>query len=436
MSGLVFVVDDDADHRVAAADLIEAAGYEVAAFPGAAAALAALDTADPGVIVTDLRMPAMDGMDLIAALDEGGGDHAVIVITGHGDVPQAVQAIRAGAEDFLEKPYNADHLLLVIRRALRARETRAELRRLKARLPGQEIFGDSPAMAGLRAKVTALAGLDVNVLVTGETGTGKELVARKLHAAGPRGQGRFVALNCAAVPESLFEIEMFGHAAGAFPGAVADRPGKLELADGGTLLLDEIDTMPPAIQAKMLRVLEERAVTRLGEHRLRALDIRVVSTSKVNLKAMAFDGGFRADLYYRLAGAEIATPSLRDMPGDIALMFAHFASEAARRHARMLPEIPIGLRARLSRRSWPGNARELRAAAERLVLGLDPGDPDQPPADTRAAETLPERVAAFEAREIHAALERCHGSTERAADLLGLPRRTLNDKIKRFGLKV
>ncbi|MCY1128005.1 sigma-54 dependent transcriptional regulator [Frigidibacter sp. RF13] len=434
MTALVFVVDDDADHRAAASDLIEAAGHEVCAFPDAAAALAALDRSDPGVIVTDLRMPGMDGMGFIAALAARGGDHPVVVITGHGDVPQAVQAIRAGAEDFLEKPYSADHLLLVIARALRARETRDELRRLRSRLPEEEIVGDSRAMAGLRAQVAALAGLDVNVLVTGETGTGKELVARALHAGGPRGAKGFVALNCAAVPESLFEIEMFGAAAGAFPGAMVDKPGKLELADGGTLLLDEIDSMPQPIQAKMLRVLEDRTITRLGEHRPRPLDIRVVSTSKVELKAMAFDGRFRADLYYRLAGAEIATAPLREMSGDIALLFAHFASEAARRYGRALPEIPISLRARLVRQSWPGNARELRAAAERFVLGLDPGGEGAPATSEGSGASLPERMAAFEAREIHAALVKCRGNTERAATLLGLPRRTLNDKIKRLGL--
>lgn len=436
MTDLVFVVDDDEDHRLAAADLIEAAGYRVMAFAGAAAALAALAEADPAVVITDLRMPGMDGLDLVSALKDHGGDHPVIVITGHGDVPQAVRAIRIGAEDFLEKPYNADHLLLVIGRVVAARATRAELRRVKSRLACEEIVGDSPAIADLRAKVAALGLLDVNVVVTGETGTGKELVARSLHAGGPRGKHGFVALNCAALPESLFEIEMFGCVGGAFPGATVDKPGKLELASGGTLLLDEVDMMPPAVQAKMLRVLEENAVERLGENRLRPLDLRVIATSKVNLKSMVFSGGFRADLYYRLAGAEIETLPLRDVPGDIPLLFAAFASEAARRHGRALPEITIGLRARLLRRSWPGNARELRAVAERFVLGLGIGDAAETGAEVKVAETLPERVAAFEAREIHAALAQCRGHTDRAADLLGLPRRTLNDKIKRLGIKL
>ena len=215
--GLVFVVDDDADHLDAASDLIEAGGYAVRSFASAAEALAGLESSDPDAVVTDLRMPGMDGFGLIAALRERGGDHPVIVLTGHGDVAQAVRAIRDGAEDFLEKPYDAGHLPPVIARTVKARATRVELSRLKARPAAEAILGDSPAMSELRARVAALAALDVDVVVTGETGTGKELIARALHAGGPRGGHAFVALNCAALPEALFEIEMFGHAAGAFP---------------------------------------------------------------------------------------------------------------------------------------------------------------------------------------------------------------------------
>lgn len=431
MTGPVFVVDDDADHLAAASDLIDAGGHAVKGFSNAADALAALDTDDPGVILTDLRMPGMDGFDFIAALKEHGGDHPVIVMTGHGDVAQAVRAIREGAEDFLEKPYEAGHLLHVLGRTLKARATRAELARLRAGME-PEILGDSPGIAALRARIAALAPLDVDVVVTGPTGSGKELVARALHAASPRHEARYVALNCAALPEALFEAEVFGHAAGAFPGAAAGRPGKLELASGGTLVLDEIEAMPLALQAKLLRALQERQVERLGENRLRPLDLRVVAIAKADLKAMVYAGTFRPDLFYRLAGAQIATLPLNDMAADIPLLFAHFATSAAARHGRPVPEITFATRRALSRRAWPGNVRELKAAAERFALGIDAVDADAP--RTVTGDTLADRLVDFEAREIRAALESCRGNTERAAELLGLPRRTLSDKMKRLGI--
>ncbi|MDI3336068.1 sigma-54 dependent transcriptional regulator [Defluviimonas aestuarii] len=433
MSALVFVVDDDADHLAAASDLIETGGHRVRAFGSAAAALDALDE-DPGVIVTDLRMPGMDGFGLIVALKDRGGDHPVIVMTGHGDITQAVRAIRDGAEDFLEKPYDAGHLLLVIERTLKARATRDELHRLRSAMAPQAILGDSPAMTDLRQRIAALAPLDVDVVVTGETGTGKELVARALHAQSHRAAGAYVALNCAALPEALFEMEIFGHGSGAFPGATADRPGKLELASGGTLVLDEVEAMPLPVQAKLLRALQERSVERLGENRLRPLDLRVVAISKADLKALSYEGTFRPDLYYRLAGTEIATTPLSGMAGDIPLLFAHFANFAAARTSRTLPEITFAIRRALARRAWPGNVRELKAAAERFALGIDTETGDSPRAVT--GETLSDRLADFEAREIQAALDSCRGNTERAAQLLGLPRRTLNDKMKRLGIAV
>ena len=432
MKGLVFVVDDDADHLAAASDLIEAGGHDVMSFAGAAAALAALDTANPGVILTDLRMPGIDGFGLIAALKARGGDHPVIVMTGHGDAAQAVRAIRDGAEDFLEKPYDAGHLLLVIDRTLKARATRSELARLQSRLAPDAILGESPAIAALRARIAALAPLDVDLVVTGETGTGKELVARAVHAESARAAGSYVALNCAALPEALFEAEVFGHAAGAFPGAATDKPGKLELASGGTLVLDEVEAMPLALQAKLLRALQERAVERLGENRLRPLDLRVIAISKADLKAMSYEGTFRPDLFYRLAGAEIATTPLSGMASDIPLLFAHFVARAAARHGREAPPVTFATRGALSRRAWPGNVRELKAAAERFALGIDRDGPEAARAITGA--TLADRLLDFEAREIRAALDRCRGNTERAAQLLGLPRRTLNDKMKRHGI--
>lgn len=436
MTARVFVVDDDADHLAAVCDLMGAAGHAVQGFCAASDALSALQEAAPDLILTDLRMPGMDGMGLLVALRARDHDLPVIMLTGHGDVVHAVQAIRAGAEDFLEKPYDAAHLLMVVARALAARATRAEVGRLQAVLAeGAQatLLGQSRAIGALRDRIAALAPLDVDVVITGETGTGKELAARALHAASPRAPGPYVAINCAALPEMMFETLMFGHAEGAFPGAGPARAGKIEAAMGGTLMLDEVEAMPLPLQAKLLRVLQERQVERLGDHDLRPVDLRVIATSKTDLRLASAEGRFRADLFYRLAGAELSTPPLRDTGADIALIFAHYAQLAARRYGRPDPDLPYGLARQLARRPWPGNMRELKAAAEAHALGLL----DMPRPDTPALPDAPlaDRVAAFEAREIAAVLDRHRGNTIRAAETLGLPRRTLNDKMRRYGLK-
>ncbi|PJE35115.1 sigma-54-dependent Fis family transcriptional regulator [Pseudooceanicola lipolyticus] len=434
MSPLIHVVEDDRDHRLALCDLIEAAGYRAEGFAEGRAALAAATR--PDLVLTDLRMPGMDGQALLQAVRARDPDCPVILISGHGELTQAVQAMRAGAEDFLEKPYDGMHLLTVIERGLRTRATRDELGRLQDRIARRDeggLLGQSAAITALRARIAALAPTDLDIVVTGETGTGKELIARALHRASARAAGPFVAVNCAALPESLFEIEIFGHVAGAFPGA-QDKPGKLEAASGGTLMLDEVEAMPEAIQPKLLRALQERMVERLGENQLRPLDLRIIATSKTDLRPRTLDGSFRADLFYRLAGAEITVEPLRALGEDIVLLFSHYAGLAAARYGREMPVVDYGLKQRLLRRPWPGNVRELKALAERFTLGLDiPEGTDRPLA---APESLADRVAAFEAREIRLALEHCRGNTERAAKALGMARRTLNDKISRYGIRV
>ena len=434
MSPLIHVVEDDRDHRLALCDLIEAAGYRAEGFAEGRAALAVATR--PDLVLTDLRMPGMDGQALLQAVRARDPDCPVILISGHGELTQAVQAMRAGAEDFLEKPYDGMHLLTVIERGLRTRATRDELGRLQDRIARRDeggLLGQSAAITALRARIAALAPTDLDIVVTGETGTGKELIARALHRASARATGPFVAVNCAALPESLFEIEIFGHVAGAFPGA-QDKPGKLEAASGGTLMLDEVEAMPEAIQPKLLRALQERMVERLGENQLRPLDLRIIATSKTDLRPRTLDGSFRADLFYRLAGAEITVEPLRALGEDIVLLFSHYAGLAAARYGREMPVVDYGLKQRLLRRPWPGNVRELKALAERFTLGLDiPEGTDRPLA---APESLADRVAAFEAREIRLALEHCRGNTERAAKALGMARRTLNDKISRYGIRV
>jgi two-component system, NtrC family, C4-dicarboxylate transport response regulator DctD len=428
----LFVVDDDADHLAALCDLIEVGGHSPQGFLQAEDAVAAAALTPPDAILTDLRMPGMDGMGLISAIAALGQDIPIIMLTGHGDVAAAVQAIQAGAEDFLEKPYDARHLLSVLNRCLRAKATRDEVTRLQSQL-GRDtnILGETSGLVALRDQLAALAPLDVDVILTGETGTGKELSARALHSGSPRAAGPYIALNCAALPETLFEVEVFGHATAAFPGAL-DKLGKLEAANGGTLVLDEVEAMPLAVQAKFLRALQERQVERLGENRLRPLDLRVVTTSKTDLRQRITEGRFRADLFYRLAGAELHLPPLRGLGPDIALIFAHYATLAARRYGRSDPNISISLRRDLQRHDWPGNVRELKTAAERLALGLGLSLPQEMP----KGDTLPDRLADYEAREIMAALDRFGQSVERAAQSLGIPRRTLADKIARYGIKI
>lgn len=439
MTARLFVVEDDADHLAALCDLMQAAGHQAMGFASAQAALDALSAGRaPDLMLTDLRMPGLDGMALLRQVKAQPIDLPVILLTGHGDVTHAVQAVRAGAEDFLEKPYDAAHLVAVVARALSARATRAEVGRLQQVLAERAevtILGQSRAIKGLRARIAALAPLELDVVITGETGTGKELAARALHAGSPRAAGPFVAVNCAALPEAMAETLLFGHAAGAFPGATEARPGKLEAAHGGTLLLDEVESMPPAVQAKLLRVLQDRAVERLGEHGLRPVDIRVLATSKTDLRQA--EPGFRPDLYFRLAGADLSTPSLREAAEDIPLIFAHYAQLAARRYGRAEPNLPWPLQQALKKRVWPGNIREVKAMAEAHALGLfDPKAETGADSLSLAAEgTLAERTAAFEAREIAAVLDRHRGNTLRAAETLGLPRRTLNDKMRRYGLK-
>jgi len=431
MTARIHIVDDDSDHLTALCDLVDAAGYRVQGFADAPSALGALHM-QPDLLLSDLRMPGMDGMALLGQIKAQMPGLPVVMLTGHGDVGHAVEAMRAGAEDFLEKPYDSDHLLAVIRRALETHATREELARLQQVLVERadvRILGTSRAMRGFRRRIEALAQVDLDLIITGETGTGKELAARAIHAASARAKGPFVALNCAALPETMAETILFGHAAGTFPHDRDGRPGKIEAAHGGTLMLDEVETMPPAIQAKLLRVFQERMVERIGENMPRPLDIRVITTTKTNLRQVE---GFRADLYFRLTGTELTTPTLREAGEDVPLIFIHYAQLAARRYGRPDPEVPWELRQKLKRRGWPGNVRELKADAEAYALGFFGAKPSENTAPGK--HTLAQRVSDFEAREIASVLEMHRGNTLRAAETLGIPRRTLNDKMRRYGL--
>jgi two-component system, NtrC family, C4-dicarboxylate transport response regulator DctD len=434
---LVAFVDDDADLRAAHGQSLTLAGFEVLPLASAEAALARIDAGFPGVVVSDIRMPGMDGRQLFHRLRALDPDLPVIFITGHGDVAQAVEALQDGAYDFVAKPFAPDRLVASVRRALEKRRLVLDNRRLLAAAGRIEsdltLIGDTPVMERLRATLRHIAEADVDVLVEGETGVGKELVARALHRWSRRRPHPFVAVSCAALPETMIESELFGHETGAFSGAVRRRVGRIESADRGALLLDEIDSMTPAIQGRLLRVLEERLINPLGASEPRAVDIRVIAASSVDLGELAERGLFRPDLFYRLNVVRIRVPPLRERRADIPLLFGHFQAQAAARFRREPPPLSDAVRRHLIEHDWPGNVRELRHFAERLVLGLGESAAAPGPRDARS---LAERVEAFEARIMEDAL-RAHGGDVRATIAeLGLPRKTFYDKIKRRGIDI
>ena len=347
----------------------------------------------------------------------------------------AVEAMRDGAYDFLEKPFSPDTLLSSLRRALDKRRLVLENRRLhqqadsRAKLDAT-LLGMSRALQTLRRQVLDLAALPVNVLIRGETGSGKELIARCLHDFGPRAGKPFVALNCAAIPEQLFEAELFGHESGAFTGAQGKRIGKLEYAHGGTLFLDEIESMPLAQQVKLLRVLQEQKLERLGPNQSIKVDLRVIAATKPDLLEEARAGRFREDLAYRLTVAELRLPPLRERREDIPQLYEHFAQAAAERLGRSVAPLSGAQLSRLLSHDWPGNVRELANAAERQVLGL--GEPEAEVLE--AGQSLAAQQEAFEAQCLRAALTRHKGEIKAVLNELQLPRRTLNEKMQRHGL--
>ncbi|WP_431855979.1 sigma-54-dependent transcriptional regulator [Azospirillum sp.] len=443
--GHVLFVDDEMPMRVSVEQWLRLAGFAVEAFETPEPALARLTPDFPGILVTDVRMPRTDGLTVLDHALERDGDVPVILVTGHGDVAMAVEAMRRGAYDFIEKPFEPERLTEVIRRACEKRRLVLENRGLRRQVSGRGIegrlVGTSRAMQDLRREVLELAATSASVLIHGETGSGKEVVARCLHDFGPRAGGAFVAVNGGAIPESMAESELFGHEPGAFTGAAQRRVGRIEHADGGTLFLDEVESIPAAIQLKLLRALQERSIERLGSNKAVAVDIRIVAASKVDLLAASEAGRFRADLYYRLNVAELHIPPLRDRGEDIPLLFDFFAAEFAALHGREpRPLEPVDVDALLAH-DWPGNVRELRNLAERHVLTLGRGGVAallrrRPVGEADIGRrSLPEQVDAYEKRLIEQALTRCRGDIKAVIDLLGIPRRTLNEKMARHGLE-
>ena len=442
-SPLVLFIDDEMPVRMAVEQWLGLAGMSVATFAEAETALARLSPAFPGIVVTDLRMPRLGGMDVLRRATDLDRDLPVVLVTGHGDVVQAVEAMRQGAYDFIEKPFAPDRLVDTIRRALEKRRLVLENRRLRRHANGAtgveaRLMGTSPAMERLRRDVVDLAGTTINVIIRGETGTGKEVVARCLHDLGPRAGRPFVAVNCGAIPETMFESEFFGHEAGAFTGAAGRRVGKLEHAHGGSVFLDEIESMPQALQVKVLRALQERTIERLGSHQSIPVDLRTIAAAKLDLLDAVRAGSFREDLYYRLAVAEIHIPPLRQRREDIPLLFEFFAAAAARAHGRDPRSPGPDDMARLMAHPWPGNVRELKNAAERFAVGPGglslPGAPAGAEPDIASGPGLAALVGDFERRAIERAFADCQGDVGRVMDMLDLPRRTLNEKMARYGI--
>lgn len=442
-AGQIIFVDDEGHVRRAVQQTLELAGFDVACCDNAADALRRLSPDYPGIVICDIKMPGMDGIGLMRAALAIDRELPVILVTGHGDVATAVAAMHEGAYDFLEKPCPPEQLTEVARRALDKRTLTLENRGLRRQLdeqgaPGPRLIGQAPAMKQLRALIARVADTDADVLVCAETGTGKELVARSLHEQSRRRSGNFVAVNCGAMPEHLIESELFGHESGAFTGARGRRVGKIEHASGGTLFLDEIESMPTAMQVRLLRVLQERSVERLGANEPIALDLRVVAATKVDLRQAADRGEFRDDLYYRLNVVTIDIPPLRERREDIPLLFHHFKLVAGTRYGRDTPALTPEQLSVLMARDWPGNVRELRNAAERYVLLYDQHGYDvdhlMQVANDNGAPTLREQVDSFEKSLIEQALKACKGNISEATHELGMPRKTLHDKIRKHGL--
>lgn len=438
----IIFIDDEEDIRIANQQTLELANFNVQTYSSAKVALETLSEQFMGVIICDICMPDLDGKDFLKQALELDQDLVIILITGHGDISLAVECMRLGAYDFIEKPFAAERLVESAQRALDKRQLILDNRALREELAlqnqlGPRIIGHTASMKSLRKMVSTLAKTDADVLVLGETGTGKELIARSLHEQSDRSQQNFVAVNCGAIPEALIESELFGHEKGAFTNAETQRIGKFEYAEGGTLFLDEIESMPLSAQVRLLRVLQERSIERVGSNETIPLNIRIISASKVDLSDVENRQTFRQDLYYRLNVVTIEIPPLRERREDIPSLFQHFLLIAASRYGKEPPSIPDNANQALMSFNWPGNVRELRNVAERHVLL---GDNCGLQIDNNKGLTLcgpmslSQHTDAFEKAMIEEALIKSGGVLKVAMEILDIPRKTLYDKMQRHGL--
>ena len=453
----LLIVDDDVGHAESLQDALEMDNYECQVVHGGAEALEVLREKAFDVVLTDLVMADVSGLDLLREYRSLHPTTPVLMITGHATIETAVDAMRQGADDYIAKPVNLPELRAKLSRAVdRARllADHEELklqnedlrRQLDERFGLEGILGHSPQMQRVFQIISQVAATHATVLILGESGTGKELVARALHRSSPRVKQNFVAVNCAALSEGLIESELFGHKRGAFTGAVTEKQGRIAYADGGTLFLDEVGDMPPATQAKLLRVLESREVVQVGGHEAKKVDIRLVAATNRDLRSMVAEGSFREDLLFRLQVVTIALPPLRDRVGDLPLLLEYFVRTLAAEHGRPVTGISPEARAVLARHDWPGNVRELRNAVENMVLlaqgeALQVGDlPESVVAaggQVRGTQLdlAGRSLAEMEEALIKANLELMEDNRERTAKVLGIGERTLYRKIKEYGLQ-
>ena len=449
MKRRVLIADDEKNMRWVLSQALEAEGYEIVEAADGREALAAIGEQEPDIMVLDHKMPAPDGMEVLRRVRAKGHRFPIIMLTAHGNVQTAVEAMKAGASEYLTKPFDLDELKLGIDKALRMTELAAEVERLREELDRdwdvEGIVAADPRMLELLETVGKVAPTTATVMLYGESGTGKELVARALHRRSERAGKPFISVSAGALPETLLESELFGYEKGAFTGAMTAKPGRFEMANGGTMFLDEIGDITPAVQVKLLRVLQERTFERLGGTRSIEVDVRIISATNRDLQQLIADGTFREDLYYRLNVVPMTIPPLRKRPGDVPLLVAHFLEKMRAKDRSMSPE---AMRALLEYQ-WPGNVRELENTIERVAI-LSHGDVielDDLPAEIRAGVSvcdagarcfvLPEAGVDLEEIEldlIRQALDRSGGGVPRAAKLLGLTTKTLEARMQKFGL--
>ena len=450
----ILVVDDEAGVRDALRQVLAYEGHDVRVAGSGGEALTIYPEFRPHLVFLDVKMAGLDGLDTLSRIRLLDSGATVVMISGHGTISTAVEATQRGAFDFLEKPLDSDRLLVTVRNALTQTTLANENQRFKrAAEELHAMVGTSPALKGVRALIDKVGPTAARVLITGENGSGKELVARAIHAASPRKQGPFIEVNCAAIPSELIESELFGHMKGSFTGAFADRPGKFELADGGTLFLDEIGDLSLAAQAKMLRALQEGEITRVGGAKSMRVDVRVLAATNKDLEAEIAMGRFREDLLYRLNVVPIPVPPLRERAGDVPELVAHFARAIAEAAGIPIRTFEPAAVERLQRRPWPGNVRELRNAVERLMIlapgkSVTPADVDRilsgggdPPAPGVVNPDDPFTAPTFEAFKLEAErvflaarLRQHDWNVSETARALDMPRSNLYKKIERYGL--
>jgi nitrogen regulation protein NR(I) len=447
----ILIVDDEPSIRKVLGAHLRRDGYDVTVAASGVEAIETLQEEGADLVITDLRMPGMDGLELLRWVKQSYPGLPVIMLTAHGTVDSAVEALKRGAQDYLTKPFDQDELRLVILKAL-AQEEKSRRSLKSDEAPRDAIVGDTPTMRAVFALVDKVASSPSTVLITGESGTGKELVARAIHHASARREAPFVTLNCGAIPENLFESELFGHERGAFTGAVTSKPGRFEIADGGTLFLDEIAELPKDLQVKLLRVLQDQTFERVGGLKTIKVDVRLVAATNSDLRQAVTSGAFREDLYYRLNVVPVALPPLRERVDDIPLLVHHFLQKFNRRLDKHVQGITPEALAALKSAPWPGNIRELENLVERAVLLSDGGSLDvhdfpgvldggaAVPVDEASDELgLKEYVRVHTARleraRIKKALQQEEGNVTRASRLLGISRKSLQTKMKEYGLR-